>query len=77
VLAFLRGASAQLARPRSVLRFFEAQAQRRNLHTKIEGNDAHVGGGEAVARVANICAQAVGEAGSEFVGALALLTQEI
>jgi len=27
--------------------------------------------------VANICAQAVSQAGSEFVGALALLTEEI
>jgi len=52
-----------------VLRF-RAQAQRRDLHTKIERDDAHVRGGEAAARVTNICAEAVSQAGGEFIRSL-------
>jgi len=57
--------------------FFQTQAQGGNLHTKIERDDAHVRGGEAAARVTNICAEAVSQAGGEFIRSLALLTQEV
>src|SRR2546427_8363354 len=57
--------------------FFEAQAERGNLHAKIEGSDAQVGGGETLARLFEAGAEAEGEARSHFVGALALLAEEI
>src|SRR6266850_1905262 len=57
--------------------FFEAQAERGDFHAKVEGSYAQVGGGEAFARLLETRAKAEGEAGSHFIGALALLPQKI
>src|SRR5438445_12396962 len=57
--------------------FFESQAEGGNLHTKIERSDAQVGGGETLAGLLEARAKAKREARSHFIGALALLAEEI
>ena len=46
-----------------------------DLFAEIEGDDAQVAGGEAFAGQFEVGAQAMGEARSHFVGALALLAE--
>jgi len=56
---------------------FEAQAERSDFRAKIEGSDAQMGGGETLARLLEARAKAKGEARTHFIGALALLAEEI
>src|SRR5256885_12863196 len=53
------------------------QAKSRDLHAKIKRSDAQVGGGETLARLFEARAKTEGQARSHFIGALALLAQEI
>ena len=57
--------------------FFETQAEGGDLHSKIEGSNAQVGGREALARLFEARAKAERESRSHLVGALALLAEEI
>jgi len=57
--------------------FFEAQADGRDSHTEIESDDAFVRDVEAPGTEGEIRAQSVSQAGCHFVGALALLAQQI
>jgi hypothetical protein len=57
------------------LEFLEAQADRGDFHSEIEGNDAFVSDVEALGAECEIRAKGVSDAGGHFVGALALLTE--
>ena len=57
--------------------FLKAQPKRRDLHAKIKRDDADMSGSEALARLIEARAKAEREARSHFIGALALLAEEI
>jgi len=57
--------------------FFQAQTQGGDLHPKVEGNDAEMSGGVTLAAALKVGAEELGEARGHFVGALALLAEEI
>src|SRR5262249_20512295 len=57
--------------------FFETKAKRCNLHTKVKRDDAQMCDGKALARLFQACAQTQSEARSHFIGALALLAEQI
>lgn len=59
------------------LELFEAQPDRSDFHSKIERDDAFVSDVETLGAQREIGAQGVSDAGGHFVGALALLTEEI
>ena len=65
---------AQVRSEREVVR---ALAKFGDLQTEIKRHDAQVRGGETLAGVLEVGVQAVSEAGGHFVGALALLAEQI
>ena len=55
----------------------EAKAKRGNLHAKIKRDDAHVSGVEAFERLLEALSKAKSQARGHFIGALALLAEQI